>query len=208
MSKSLLGAVHAGLVFGRRARVLSAAVCDLLPRDAAVLDVGTGGGAIAYSWRERRPDLRVEGIDVLVRAETKIPVRVFDGRTMPYDDDSFDVVSFVDVLHHADDAVQLLCEARRVSRSWVIVKDHFAESTLDHATLALMDWVGNAPHGVSLPYNYWSRDRWKTAFKAAGLHEAKIETKIPLYAFPLNWVFGRNLHFLCLLTVSRRSVGS
>ena len=205
MSKSLLGAAHASLVFARRARVLSAAVCNLLPRDAAILDVGSGDGTIAYSWRERRPDLKVEGIDILVRPETKIPVRAFDGRIIPYDDHSFDVVSFIDVLHHTDDAVQLLSEARRVSRNRVIVKDHFAENTLDHATLALMDWVGNAPHGVSLPYNYWSRDRWKCAFKAAGLTEAKIETDIPLYAFPLNWVFGRGLHFLSLLSVGRRS---
>ena len=208
MSKSLLGAVHAALIFGRRARVLSAAVCDLLPRDATVLDVGTGNGTIAYSWSERRPDLKVEGIDILVRPETKILVRVFDGHTIPHDDHSFDVVSFIDVLHHADDAMQLLSEARRVSRNWVLVKDHFAESTLDHATLALMDWVGNAPHRVALPYNYWSRDRWKNAFRATGLHEIKIETNIPLYAFPLNWVFGGGLHFLSLLTVGRRSVGS
>jgi SAM-dependent methyltransferase len=206
MSKLLLGRAHATLIFARRARILSAAICDLLPRDAAILDVGSGDGTIAYSWRERRSDLKVEGIDILVRRETKIPVRAFDGRTIPYDDRSFDVVSFIDVLHHADDAVQLLSEARRVSRNWVIVKDHFAENTLDHATLALMDWVGNASHGVSLPYNFWSRDRWKCAFKAAGLTEAKIETNIPLYAFPLNWVFGRGLHFLSLLTVGRRSV--
>ena len=206
MSKSSLGAAHAALVFPRRVRVLSAAVCNLLPRNAAILDVGSGDGTIAYSWRERRPDLKVEGIDILVRRETKIPVRAFNGRTIPYDDHSFDVVSFIDVLHHADDAVQLLSEARRVSRNWVIVKDHFAENMLDHATLVLMDWVGNASHGVSLPYNFWSRDRWKCAFKAAGLAEVKIETDIPLYAFPLNWVFGRGLHFLSLLTVGRRSV--
>jgi hypothetical protein len=83
----------------------------------------------------------------------------------------------------------------------VIVKDHFAENTWDRATLALMDWVGNAPHGVSLPYNYRSRDQWKSAFKTAGLAEAKIEAEIPLYPFPLNWVFGRGLHFISLLTV-------
>ena len=206
MSKSLLGAAHATLIFARRARVLSAAICNLLPRDAAILDVGSGDGTIAYSWTEKRSDLKVEGIDILVRPETKIPVRAFDGRTIPYDDRSFDVVCFIDALHHADDAEQLLREARRVSRNWVIIKDHFAENTCDRATLALMDWVGNAPHGVSMPYNYWSRDRWKSAFKTAELTEAKIETDIPLYTFPLNRVFGKGLHFISLLTVDRRSV--
>jgi len=201
MSKSLLGRAHATLIFARRAQILSAAICNLLPPDAAVLDVGSGDGTIAYSWRERRSDLKVDGIDILVRPETKIPVRAFDGRTIPYDDRSFDVVSFIDVLHHADDVEQLLREARRVSRNWVIVKDHFAENTWDRVTLALMDWVGNAPHGVSLPYNYRSRDQWKSAFKTVGLAEAKIELEIPLYPFPLNWVFGRGLHFISLLTV-------
>ena len=201
MSKSFLGRTHATLIFARRARILSAAICNLLPREAAILDVGSGDGTIAHSLMEKRSDLNVEGIDILVRPETKIPVRAFDGRTIPYDDRSFDVVSFIDTLHHADDAEQLLKEAKRVSRNWVIVKDHFAENTWDRATLALMDWVGNAPHGVSLPYNYWSRDRWKRAFKTASLTEAKIETDIPLYTVPLNWVFGRGLHFISLLTV-------
>jgi SAM-dependent methyltransferase len=199
MFRSLLGKSHATLVFARRARILSAAICNLLPRNAAMLDVGSGDGTIAYSCGKRRSDLTVQGIDILVRPETKIPVRAFDGRTIPYNDRSFDVVSFIDILHHANDAEQLLREARRVSKNWVIVKDHFAENTLDRATLTLMDWVGNAPHGVSLPYNYWSRDRWKRAFKTAGLTEAKIEIDIPLYAFPLNWVFGRGLHFISLL---------
>ena len=41
----------------------------LMPRDAHVLDVGTGDGLIAAALAERRPDLRIEGIDVLVRPE-------------------------------------------------------------------------------------------------------------------------------------------
>lgn len=150
-----------------------------------------------------RPDLRVEGIDVLVRPETKIPVRAFDGRTIPYDDHSFDVVSFVDVLHHANDAVQLLREAARVSRTWVVIKDHYAETWLDRTTLALMDWVGNAHHGVALPYNYWSRAEWKRAFDMAGLIEDSVRTRLPLYPFPLNFAFGRGLHFICRLQASR-----
>jgi SAM-dependent methyltransferase len=208
MSTLLLGAAHKRLVFSRRVRVLGAAVCDLLPRNAAVLDVGSGDGTIAYLWRERRPDLKVEGIDVLVRPETKIPVRVFDGRVIPYENHSFDVVSLIDVLHHAEDAVQLLSEARRVSRLWVIVKDHFAENMLDHVTLAVMDWVGNSHHGVSLPYNYWSRHRWRIACKAAGLVQERIETKIPLYSLPFNWVFGRGLHFLSVLRANRNHTDS
>ena len=32
-----------------------------------------------------------------------------------------------------------------------------------------MDYVGNAHHGVVLPYNYWPRRRWHDAFRDLGL---------------------------------------
>jgi hypothetical protein len=62
-----------------------------------------------------------------------------------------------------------------------------------------MDWVGNAPHGVPLRYNYLSRKEWKQAFRSASLFEDTVETNIPLYFFPFDLVFGRKLHFIALL---------
>jgi hypothetical protein len=67
----------------------------------------------------------------------------------------------------------LLKEAARVARKAVILKDHFSENGVDHMTLRFMDWVGNAPHGVVLPYNYASRAEWRSWYAEAGL---EIET--------------------------------
>lgn len=199
MIAKIMGSVHANLVFSRRARVLGDIIRELLPPNSRVLDVGCGDGAISKSWMMNRPDISVQGIDVLVRPATKIPVRAFNGQFIPFEDNSFDVVSFVDVLHHSDNALQLLREARRVSKTSVLIKDHYSENWFDQATLAFMDWVGNAPHGVSLPYNYLSHRRWKQVFRAAALFETAIETNIPLYPFPFDLVFGRKLHFIALL---------
>ena len=199
MLKRILGSVHAKLVFSRRSRVLGDMIGDMLPPNVRVLDVGCGDGTIAQYWMTIRPDVRVEGIDVLARSATKIPVHVFDGHTIPFEDNSFDVVSFVDVLHHAENVLQLLREARRVSKNYIVIKDHYAENWIDHTTLAFMDWVGNAPHGVSLPYNFLSRATWLDVFRAAALSEAKVEMEVPLYSFPFDLVFGRNLHFIALL---------
>jgi len=196
---NILGVPHAKLVGSRRSRVLGHMMRQLLPSNARVLDVGCGDGAIAKSWMANRPDICVEGIDVLVRPATKIPAYPFDGQRIPFEDNSFDVVTFVDVLHHAENPLQLLREARRVSNGCVLIKDHYAENRLNHATLAFMDWVGNAPHGVALRYNYLSRREWKQAFRSASLFEDTVETNIPLYVFPFDVVFGRNLHFIALL---------
>jgi hypothetical protein len=199
---SLTGAIHEAVVFGRRTRVLSERILPLIPANAHVLDVGTGDGTIASMWQQTRPDLSLEGIDVLVRPGTKIPVRGFNGRTIPYTDKSADVVTFVDVLHHAEDVSWLLRDAARVARKKVIIKDHFSENTLDHATLRLMDWVGNAAHGVALPYNYLSRATWQRLFTEVGLGLSRIEVKLPLYPFPANLLFGRGLHFIAELKPS------
>jgi SAM-dependent methyltransferase len=200
MFHELVATVHGNAVFSRRVRILSELVQALVPENARVLDVGTGDGTIAGLLQQARPDLLVEGIDVLVRPETHIPVRRFDGRTIPYTDKSMDVVTFIDVLHHTYEALPLLREAARVATRFVIIKDHLAENWFDHATLRFMDWVGNAPHGVDLPYHYFSFDVWTQQFRDAGLTRFFFANRLRLYPFPANLIFGRGLHFVAKLS--------
>ena len=136
----VVGVLHGKAIFSRRTRVLADGILPLFPQDARVLDVGTGDGTIASLWQRNRPDLRIEGIDLLVRNNTKISVRAFDGHSIPFANKTWDVVAFVDVLHHTDCVEHLLREAARVACSYVIVKDHFAENRIDR---------GDAPlHGL------------------------------------------------------------
>ncbi len=109
---------------------------------------------------------------------------------------------FVDVLHHAPDGqgiTRLLSEACRVSRRFVLIKDHLSESRFDFKTLQFMDWVGNRPHGVVLPYNYQSRAQWDRYFSQAGLTVQSWDDRIPIYPFPFSALFGRRLHFVAML---------
>jgi SAM-dependent methyltransferase len=202
MTATLMGRVHNRLVFDRRVQVLTRSLGALIPAGSHMLDVGTGDGQIAQGIAAEQLGVTVEGIDVMLRPTTHIPVSLFDGTTIPMDDNSVDVVSFVDVLHHTDDPQVLISEASRVARKAVVIKDHLSENAFDHATLRLMDWVGNAPHGVVLPYNYASRAQWNRWFAKAGLAEDVFETDVPLYAAPLSMIFGRKLHFVARLTPS------
>jgi 2-polyprenyl-3-methyl-5-hydroxy-6-metoxy-1,4-benzoquinol methylase len=106
--------LHGGFVHPRRVQVLAAHAARLVPPRAHVLDVGTGDGRIAAALGTARPDLRIEGIDVLVRPDAAIPVGPFDGRAIPRGAGSVDVVTLIDVLHHADDPRR--CWRRR--RAW------------------------------------------------------------------------------------------
>ena len=107
---------------------------------------------------------------------------------------------FLDRERTLEKVVALISEASRVARKAVIIKDHLSENKLDHLTLRVMDWVGNAPHGVVLPYNYAPRRDWDQWFATAGLKTDAFVTDVPLYPAPAKWVFGRKLHFIARLT--------
>jgi SAM-dependent methyltransferase len=200
---TLAGALHGRAVHPRRIRVLAAHAARLIPADAHVLDVGSGDGRLAASVLAQRRDLRIDGVDVLVRPETAIPVRPFDGRVLPLPSRSVDVVTFFDVLHHADDPEGLLREAARVCRSCVVIKDHVGDGRLARWLLRFMDDVGNKRHGVALPHTYWSAAQWGTAIDRLRLGRGIWERGgLGLYPFPLNVVFGGRLHVLARLDVT------
>lgn len=199
---SILERLHGGYVHKRRVTVLSKELSSLFPRDARVLDVGCGDGELAAELRARRPDIQVEGIDVLVRQGCAIPVRAFDGTHIPYGDACIDVVLLVDVLHHTEDPAVLLRESARVARSVIVIKDHLREGVAAGLTLRVMDWVGNARHGVRLPYNYWARAQWNRAFRELGLKVRLWRSSLHLYPKPATWLFDRSLHFVAVLGVA------
>jgi SAM-dependent methyltransferase len=194
-----VGRLHEHLVFNRRTKILATHLCKMLPQNASVLDVGCGDGTIDTLMLNQRPDISIRGVDVLLRPDTKIPVDLFDGERLPCADKSFDVVSFVDVLHHTNDPTLLLREAKRVARKLLVIKDHTMDGWLAYTTLRFMDWVGNAHHGVVLPYNYWPEQRWRAAFAGLDMRIAQWDSDVDLYPYPASLVFGRRLHFVAAI---------
>ncbi|MEM8667594.1 MAG: methyltransferase domain-containing protein [Planctomycetota bacterium] len=190
---------HEHQVHRRRVRVLADCIADLLPENANVLDVGCGDGELAAEILLRRPDVIVQGIDVLVREDTAIPVHAFDGQQIPFDNGRFEIVILVDVLHHTETPDQLLRESHRVANAGIVIKDHNRQGFAAQSTLSFMDRVGNARHGVALPCNYLAPREWQALFEATGLRVHRTIEKLRLYPWPLSWVFERHLHFVAFL---------
>lgn len=198
--RTSVGRVHNRAIMQRRVRILAEYMARLLPHDLDVLDIGCGDGRIGRAVMDLRPDVRVHGIDVMLRPTTAIPVDRFDGEHIELPDRGVGAVMMVDVVHHAYNPVALITEAARVSAHALVIKDHLRDGFLARTTLRAMDWVGNAPHGVVLPYNYLTRGEWDDAFKTAEVTIDAWEGALGLYPGPASYVFDRGLHFAARLT--------
>jgi len=109
---TLIERVHGNFVYNRRVERLCTHLSAVMPHGRArVLDIGCGDGLLSSMIMEARSDLEIVGIDVLIRPRTHIPVTEFDGRRIPFANDSVDGAMFVDVLHHTPDPMVLLREA-------------------------------------------------------------------------------------------------
>lgn len=195
----LLGKLHHQVVFQRRIQALVNAIAPLF-ETGDVLDVGSGNGMLAQLIMQQRPELNISGIDVHLREKSFIPTTKYDGQTIPFPDASFSSVMIVDVLHHTDNPVHVLRECLRVSRGVVVVKDHFYANPVERQLLRLLDWVGNAPHGVRLPYNYFTRAEWASYMTSCGCRELKRMDSVPNMYPPLfQQIIGQRIQFVAQL---------
>jgi SAM-dependent methyltransferase len=201
----MIGELYYKFVSRPRAQVLRDHLVEMIPPAAKILDVGCGDGLLASSILEKRPDVSLSGIDILVQPHAQISVGLYDGKLIPYPEHSFDAVLFVDVLHHTEDPLALLREGGRVSRDCIIVKDHNRNSLAAAAVLRFMDWMGNSRHGIALPYNYWAKQRWLSTFAELGFTITEYRQNLGLYPPPVKWIFDGSLHFISQLRVNGMS---
>jgi SAM-dependent methyltransferase len=95
-----------------RAYDMALELARFVPRYSRVLDVGCGNGFIAHHLSAML-GTSVTGIDLDESTEAPIDYRQFDGTIFPVEKQSFDVVLFCYVLHHAQNQRALLDEVRR-----------------------------------------------------------------------------------------------
>jgi len=201
---SLVAILHQRFAQSSRRRALATAVAELLPDGARTLDLGCGDGALAELVLAARPDVRIVGVDPLARS-CRLTFARCDGARLPFSSREFDAVLLIDVVHHAASPRDLLREAGRVARSLVVIKDHLADRLGARPLLGIMDWVGNARFGVSLPRNYWRKREWQAAFDDLGWTVTAWNERLGLYARAFRPVFEDGLHFVATLRPHPRS---
>ncbi|MGH1339163.1 MAG: class I SAM-dependent methyltransferase [Aureispira sp.] len=203
---------HQKLSHNKRINYLSALlvqVLDTLPLDGVkLLDIGCGDMSIAENLMANKEGLQATCLDTYplpeeLKEETRWKKYVpFDGRTIPFEDKTFDVAVLCDVLHHDFEyAERLIQEAYRVAK-YVVIKDHFEYGMISRQKLRLMDFVGNWGYGVSIPDRYFSSSSYeKLITSSTGIQEIERICPIPLYQHNVvfNVLFPGKLQFISVL---------
>ncbi len=173
---------------------VASAIASLAGETESLLDVGAGDGRVGAALRDALR-ARVQGVDVLVQTDARIPVRSFDGATLPFENGTFEIVTLCDVLHHAADSETLLREALRVARRAVVIKDHYRFGRASNALLLAMDVIGNASQGILVRGTYLSPKEWiDLASRAGGRIDAQL-WPLDVHAFPLRLATRSELQF-------------
>jgi ubiquinone/menaquinone biosynthesis C-methylase UbiE len=112
-------------------------LCDTVRADT-LLDVGAGTGRGVAFLRKRRPNMTVTGLEPVdgLRAEAaQLGIEGIvggDGNSLPFGDESHDVVIATGVLHHVPDPSKVVAEMLRVARKAVVISDsnRFGQSSM------------------------------------------------------------------------------
>jgi len=170
----ILSALDERVLFPKRFEYLENKLAPYLEGYNRVLDLGAGCGRLSKRLQDKT-GIEFIGADKHIQKETAIPVIEYDGKNLPFADNSFDCVMIIDTLHHDKDMSTILKEAKRVSREGILIKDHYYKNSLGFAVLSVADYIGNIPYGVDIPYNFLTMKEWTELFEKNGLKINKQE---------------------------------
>ena len=197
--KKLIKKLHNKLIYSRRTKRLTELITPLLNKSQNILDVGCGDGIIDYYLLSKNNKIKIDGIDVLIRPNSYIKVKRYNGKSIPFSNKSYDTVIAIDVLHHVENFNTVLSEMVRVSSKYIIIKDHIKTGFFSALKLKMMDYVGNSYKKINLPYNYHTMEEWNNIFHRYSLKIVKMQTKLNLYTGIFHLLFDRKLHFIAVL---------
>lgn len=175
MVKTLTKVLNEVIFFPLRRGYLTEKLEPFLYDSEKILDLGASCGRLAKQISNRNKKLIFEGVDTHIQPKSHIKVTKYDGKKIPFKDNTFDTVTIIDVLHHTNDIKNILNEAKRVSSKYILIKDHYYTNNTEYNLLKHVDHFGNDAYGIVLEYNFLTIEEWEEIFKELDLNIIKVE---------------------------------
>ena len=155
-----------------RAKYINRLIGDYLKKDYRILDLGAGDCIINDIYSKKGYDMTPVDIENLSLVDGLEPM-LYDGKRLPFKDNSFDLTMIVTMLHHTPKPEVIIKEAIRVSKRLVIIEDIF-DGRLEFHVTCFIDSLQNQQFNGH-PHTNKTDEEWKKVFKGLGLN--LVDTK-------------------------------
>ncbi len=141
----------------------------------SLLDIGVGPGLALQHIKHQNSYLALEGVDVrdLRVPEVDIPLQVYDGDTLPFTENRFDISLLFYVLHHCHSPHRVLDEAIRVTGQKLIIIEEFTLPGADETSLDLTERQSHRALNIppDLPYQLFDKPQFEAMLQERNLIE-------------------------------------
>jgi len=169
------------IVLEARAKRLARHIMESLDDCSNLIDFGCGD-MILTECLHGMTDKEVVGVDTVNSNLTRLPLILYDGNRLPFDDKSIDAALVAFVLHHCSDIEKMLAELKRVTRKKIIVFEEVYQNLLSQKILHCHDF-GNRllSSKMEIPLNFLTHDKWIQTFRE---HNLSVNKSFRIYQYP------------------------
>jgi ubiquinone/menaquinone biosynthesis C-methylase UbiE len=148
-----------------KARTKQRRLNPFLVEAGSVLDIGCGNGALAHRLKQEGISIQCVDICDKSRFDDVRPI-VYDGKNLPFEDQQFQTVLLITMLHHTPNPERILGEAMRVGQRIVVMEDVYSnplQKQLTYFVDSLVNWEFRGH-----PHTNKTDEGWKACFAALG----------------------------------------
>lgn len=131
-----------------------------------ILEIGSGNCALSKLLQAE--GLAIQPLDIKNKsAFSEIKPIVYDGQKLPFEDNSFDIVQMITMLHHTPKPEAIIQEAKRVGKKLIIMEDLYTNSLQKQLTFfadSLNNW-----EFIGHPHTNKDDQGWKKCFEELDL---------------------------------------
>ena len=156
-------------IYEKAAKKMCLACQGFIKKGSKILDLGCGSGIVGKTFQEFF-QAEIIGVDIRDYRIANIPLQIFNGKNLPFPERSFDVILINFVLHHVDDPIILLKEAKRVTRDKIIIFEDLSEGFLSKLICKIHGSSFDRFFGNPTKTSFKSEKEWEEIFKELGLN--------------------------------------
>lgn len=153
-----------------------------------LLDVGCGDMVITKFISDHLPGRAITGLDVVDYRRRNLPLVLYGGRRIPFENGSFDTVYAILALHHCENEEFVLGEMLRVAKKRVVLIEEVYRNPVEKLITFVHDWVSNKLEfpGIPVPFHFHNDAEWKQLFKKLR-GKLVYEKRVWQFPFPFNF---------------------